>query len=173
MQVPAHHAGASSDEADADDSLEDELIPWQSMTTPCTAGGNHRALPGKAHAAVQDPADSRNSAAEQRSSGAATGAAAQGSVAAFNARTRGGGAQPRKLSRLAPAADVQNTDDDAVSPGECRTSNATKLHVARSTSLVAGAGNPFVSASRTAHMQARIRTQELQRRVTSSHPDPF
>ncbi len=158
-----HHLGASSDEADADDSMEDELIPWQSMATPSTAGATQRAVPGKAHAAAgQDPVDSRNSAAARGSGGAATNAGAQGSAETSKARTQGGGAQPRKLSRLAPAADsIQKADDVAVSPGDREMLMARKVHATGSTCSVAASGNPFVSAGRPAHMQVRLDAQEL------------
>ena len=141
--------------------MEDELIPWQSMTTPSTAGGTQRALPGKAHAARQDPVDSRPSAAARRSDDAAASAAARGSVDTSTARTQGGGAQPRKLSRLAPAANVQMADDVAASPSDKEVRIAKKGRVAGSIGSVAASGNPFVFASRTAHMQVRPHAHEL------------
>ncbi len=163
LQTPAHHLGETSDEADADDSMEDELIPWQSMATPSTAGAAQRPLPGNAHAAKQNPVGYQTSAATRRSDGAAASAAARCSFETSRVRTQGGGAQPRKLSRLAPAANsIQKADDAAASPGDEEVSVAKKARLAGSTCSVAPAGNPFVSASRTAHMQVRLHAQELQ-----------
>ena len=158
--TPSEHLDAVSQEPEEGDSLEEDLVPWQAMTTPSTDGGKQtaRLAPRLPDPGMQHPAKQRTSATLSSSGDAATHSADGRSPGSDGARESTCHKQMSTLSRFAPAlADLQRTD---AATGWCAGQDglggaSAKVRTSGRARLGAAAGNPFVAVGRTARLQVR------------------